>query len=139
MALAPRGPAAWAVLGLLALPAPGVGLMVAAWLGVRRLALRSGADALILATGASARRGLGDLVERRLANLVEEMAIAAGVPRLRVMVVEGDGSTPPAAPPGTTPRSSCPAAYSMPSGATPPAPWWSTLLAMARPATWGWP
>jgi Zn-dependent protease with chaperone function len=90
MALAPGVVrAAWAVLGLVALLAPGVGLMVAAWLGVRRLALRSGADALILATGARPPRP-GDLVERRLANLVEEMAIAAGVPRPRVMVVEGD-------------------------------------------------
>jgi Zn-dependent protease with chaperone function len=73
----------------LALLAPGVGVMAAAWLGVRRLARRSGADALVLASGA--RPPLpGDLTERRLVNLVEEVALAAGVLPPRVVVLDAD-------------------------------------------------
>ena len=49
------------------------------WLCVRRLMLRSGAGAVALAAGA--RPPSGDLEERQLVNLVEEMALAAGVPR----------------------------------------------------------
>lgn len=74
--------------GGLALLAPGVALMVATWRGVRRLLLRSGADALVLATGA--RPPSGDPAEQRLVHLVAEVAIAAGAAPPRVMVVDDD-------------------------------------------------
>ena len=47
--------------------------------------LRSGVAAVALA---GARPPSGDLEERQLVNLVEEMALAAGVPPPRVMVVD---------------------------------------------------
>ena len=70
-------------LGLLV---PGLVAMGLIWLCVRRLMLRSGAGAVALAAGA--RAPSGDLEERQLVNLVEEMALAAGVPPPRVMVVD---------------------------------------------------
>lgn len=82
---------AWGVTGTLLLLAPAAGLMVATWLGVRRLVRRSGADALVLATGARPPRR-GDPTEQRLVNLVDEMAIAAGVPSLQVMVLDEDNN-----------------------------------------------
>jgi Zn-dependent protease with chaperone function len=63
--------------------------MVATWLCVRRLFLRAGPEALVLAAGARP-PAPGDLEERQLANLVEEMAIAAGITPPRVLVVDGD-------------------------------------------------
>ena len=65
---------------------PGLVAMSLIWLCVRRLMLRSGAGAVALAAGA--RPPSGDLEERQLVNLVEEMALAAGVPPPRVMVVD---------------------------------------------------
>jgi Zn-dependent protease with chaperone function len=65
---------------------PGLVAMSLIWLCVRRLMLRSGAGAMALAAGA--RPPSGDLQERQLVNLVEEMALAAGVPPPRVMVVD---------------------------------------------------
>jgi Zn-dependent protease with chaperone function len=65
---------------------PGLLFMGLVWLCVRRLMLRSGAGAMALAAGA--RPPSGDLEERQLVNLVEEMALAAGVPPPRVMVVD---------------------------------------------------
>jgi Zn-dependent protease with chaperone function len=65
---------------------PGLVAMGLIWLCVRRLMLRFGAGAVALAAGA--RPPSGDLEERQLVNLVEEMALAAGVPPPRVMVVD---------------------------------------------------
>jgi Zn-dependent protease with chaperone function len=65
---------------------PGLVVMSLIWLCVRRLMLRAGAGAVALAAGA--RPPSGDLEERQLVNLVEEMALAAGVPPPRVMVVD---------------------------------------------------
>src|SRR4051812_10743938 len=56
--------------------APGMAVMVLLWLGVRRV-LGGGVGALLLALGARDPRP-GDLEERQVQNLVEEMAIAAG-------------------------------------------------------------
>jgi Zn-dependent protease with chaperone function len=72
-----------------ALVVPGIVAMGAAWLCVRRLFLRSGAGAVALAAGARPPRP-GDLEERQLVNLVEEMAVAAGVPPPRVLVYDAD-------------------------------------------------
>jgi Zn-dependent protease with chaperone function len=66
---------------------PGMVAMLVVWLCVRRLFLRAGAGAVALATGARPPRP-GDLEERQLVNLVEEMAIAAGVPPPRVLVLD---------------------------------------------------
>jgi Zn-dependent protease with chaperone function len=68
---------------------PGMVLMGLAWLCVRRLFMRSAAGAVVLAAGARPPRP-GDAEERQLVNLVEEMALAAGVPPPRVMVLDAD-------------------------------------------------
>ncbi|HET6949719.1 MAG TPA: M48 family metalloprotease [Acidimicrobiales bacterium] len=77
---------AWAAAALVV---PGIVAMFVVWRCVRRLFMRSGAGAVVLAAGARAPRP-GDLEERQLVNLVEEMALAAGVPRPRVMLVDAD-------------------------------------------------
>jgi Zn-dependent protease with chaperone function len=82
-------PAREAVAVAVALVVPGMLLMAAAWLCVRRLFLRSGAGAVVLAAGARPPRP-GDIEERQLVNLVEEMAIAAGVRPPRVMILDAD-------------------------------------------------
>lgn len=68
---------------------PGMVVMVLAWLCVRRLFMRSAAGAVILAAGARP-PDHNDLEERQLSNLIAEMAIAAGVPPPRVMVLDDD-------------------------------------------------
>ena len=82
-------PAREVVAVAVALLVPGMLLMVAAWLCMRRLFLRAGAGAVVLAAGARPPRP-GDLEERQLVNLVEEMAIAAGVRPPRVMILDAD-------------------------------------------------
>lgn len=72
-----------------ALVVPGMVVMGVTWLGVRRLVLRAGAGAVVLAAGARPPRP-GDIEERQLVNLVEEMALAAGVPPPRVMLLDSD-------------------------------------------------
>jgi Zn-dependent protease with chaperone function len=84
----PVSPAEVATIAV-ALVVPGMVLMGVTWLGVRRLFLRSGAGAVVLAAGARPPRP-GDLEERQLVNLVEEMALAAGVPPPRVMLLDSD-------------------------------------------------
>jgi Zn-dependent protease with chaperone function len=73
----------------LALVVPGMLAMLALWLAVRRLFLRAGAGAFVVAAGARPPRP-GDVEERQLVNLVEEMALAAGVPPPRVLLVDAD-------------------------------------------------
>jgi Zn-dependent protease with chaperone function len=68
---------------------PGSAVVVAAWLVVWRLLLRVGPEAAVLATGARPPRD-DDPEERQLVNLVEELAIAAGIPPPRVRVVDRD-------------------------------------------------
>lgn len=68
---------------------PGLVVVIAAWLAVRRLFLRSGAEAVVLAAGARPPRA-DDVEEQQLVNLVEETAIAAGVPPPRVRILESD-------------------------------------------------
>lgn len=62
-----------------ALLLPGAIVLVLAWLGVRRLFRRSAAGSGVLLLGARDPRP-HDREEHQLANLVEEMAIAAGIP-----------------------------------------------------------
>jgi Zn-dependent protease with chaperone function len=68
---------------------PGILLMMALWLGVRALFRRAGVGGLLLAIGA--RDPLpGDLEERQLQNVIEEMAVAAGLKPPRVVLLESD-------------------------------------------------
>lgn len=71
----------------IALVAPGAVVLAGLWLLVRRIFLRSGAGALLLSMGAREPRS-GDLEEQQLANLIGEMAIAAGVKPPRVMLLD---------------------------------------------------
>ena len=62
--------------------------MLLAWLGARALFLGAGVESLLRSLGAREPRP-GDLEERQLQNLVEEMAIAAGVRPPRVAILDG--------------------------------------------------
>jgi len=80
-----------ALLGVIlvaALVIPGSLIMLLAWLGARALFLGGGADALLRSLGARDPRS-DDPEERQLQNLVEEMAIAAGVRPPRVAILDG--------------------------------------------------
>ena len=80
-----------ALLGVLlvaALVIPGSLIMLLAWLGARALFLSGGAEGLLRSLGTREPRP-NDLEERQLQNLVEEMAIAAGVRPPRVAIVDG--------------------------------------------------
>lgn len=68
---------------------PGILAMLGAWLLVRRVFMRAAAGAVVLASGARPPDPT-DVGERQLTNLVAEMALAAGVPPPRVMVVDAD-------------------------------------------------
>jgi hypothetical protein len=58
---------------------PGVLLMMALWLGVRALFRRAGVGGVLLAIGARDPRP-GDLEERQLQNVIEEMACTPRLP-----------------------------------------------------------
>ena len=99
--------------GAALLLAPGAIALVLLWLALRALFLGGGTGGVVLALGARAPRR-DDPEERQLVNLIEEMAIAAGVPPPRVAVldpapepaadaVENSSASPPSAP---TPPSS---------------------------------
>ncbi|HEX8003545.1 MAG TPA: M48 family metalloprotease [Mycobacteriales bacterium] len=77
-----------AVLAVAALVVPGSVALLLAWAGVRRVFGRAGSGTAVLALGA--REPRGDLEERQLRNVVDEMAAAAGVPAPRVMVLDSD-------------------------------------------------
>lgn len=77
------------VAGLAALLVPGILVMLALWLLLRRLFSGAGVDGLVIGLGARPPR-LDDLEERQLVNVVEEMAIAAGLPAPRVMLLDGE-------------------------------------------------
>jgi Zn-dependent protease with chaperone function len=69
--------------------APGVVLIGLCWLAIHWLFRRAGTGGAILALGARAPRP-GDLEEQQLVNIVQEMAIAAGIPSPRVLLLDGD-------------------------------------------------
>ena len=74
-----------------AMLAPGIVAIIALWLGVRAVLGRSGVGALLLTLGART-PAPADLEERQIQNLVEEMAVAAGLPPPRVMLLDGDAA-----------------------------------------------
>jgi Zn-dependent protease with chaperone function len=66
---------------------PGMVLQFLLWLGIRALYLRAGAGGVLLTLGARPPR-LEDLKEKKLVDVVEEMAIAGGVASPKVMLLE---------------------------------------------------
>lgn len=77
-----------ALLLVAGLVVPGSIVMLLAWLGARALFLNAGVESLLRSLGAREPHP-GDLEERQLQNLVEEMAIAAGVRPPRVRILDG--------------------------------------------------
>ncbi len=69
---------------------PGAVLMGVCWVVVRRLFMQGGVGGILLSLGAREPRP-DDLEERQLQNVVEEMAVAAGVPAPRVLLLDGPG------------------------------------------------
>ena len=86
--------------GLAALLLPGLGAALLLWLALRTVLRRDGAGGLLEALGARESRP-DDPEERQLVNLVEEMAIAAGAPAPRVLLL--DRADPNAAAVGSSP------------------------------------
>jgi Zn-dependent protease with chaperone function len=82
------------VLAVAAMILPGMGLMVLIWLGYRALFRVAGVGGSLLALGAREPRP-DDFEERQLANVVEEIAVAAGLRPPAVRIV--DASVPNAA------------------------------------------
>lgn len=81
--------------------APGIALMLLVWPAIRELFDNVGVGVTLLALGAREPRP-GDPEERQLVNVVEEMAIAAGLPAPRVMLI--DSYVANAAVVGSSPR-----------------------------------
>jgi Zn-dependent protease with chaperone function len=71
----------------IAILVPGMILQFLLWLAIRALYLRAGAGCVLLTLGARAPR-LEDLKEKRLVDVVEEMAIAGGVESPKVMILD---------------------------------------------------
>ena len=70
---------------------PWFGLIISAIaIGVARYAYRTGPEKVLWATGAREVIDPQDDAERQLVNVVEEMAIAAGLPRPRIWIVPDD-------------------------------------------------
>jgi Zn-dependent protease with chaperone function len=80
---------------------PGILLMLLIWPAMRLLFRRGGSEGILLSFGARAPRP-GDLEERQLVNVIEEMAIAANLPAPRVMLI--DSAVANAAVIGSSPR-----------------------------------
>ncbi len=70
-----------------ALIAPGIVVMLSIWVGLRALLRRSGVGGILLALNAREVRR-DDLEEHQLANVAEEMAVAAGVPPPRLVMLD---------------------------------------------------
>lgn len=81
--------------------APGVILMLLIWPAIRELFDNVGVGMALLALGAREPQA-GDLEERQLVNVVEEMALAAGLPAPRVRLI--DSYVANAAVVGSSPR-----------------------------------
>jgi Zn-dependent protease with chaperone function len=77
-----------ALVTAIVLVGPGAVAVGLAWLGTGALFRRAGPEALVRALGGRPPRA-GDLEEHQLNNVVEEMAIAAGVRPPRVMLLDG--------------------------------------------------
>jgi Zn-dependent protease with chaperone function len=88
-------------LTLAALVGPGMLITVLVWLGYRALFRRAGVGGMLLRLGARPPR-VDDPEERRLVNLVEEMAIAGGLPAPGVRLL--DSPIPNAVAIGSTPE-----------------------------------
>lgn len=76
-----RGAVVWLV--------PGMLFMLGCWVVLRALFRHGGAGGVLLTLGAREPRP-GDFEERQLVNVVEEIAIAAGLPAPKVMLLESD-------------------------------------------------
>jgi Zn-dependent protease with chaperone function len=76
---------AWAIASAVLLP--GVALMIASWIIVRRLFLHGSVGGILLSLGARDPK-LGDLEETQLQNVISEMAIAAGVPSPKLKLLD---------------------------------------------------
>lgn len=77
-----------AALGVLMVLLPGVLTMLAIWFFLRRLFSGAGVGGLVIGLGARPPVPT-DLEERQLVNVVEEMALAAGLPAPKVMLLDG--------------------------------------------------
>jgi Zn-dependent protease with chaperone function len=66
---------------------PGIVMMVITWGGLRRLFHHVGAGLVVLDLGARPPKD-GDFEEHQLANIVEEMALAAGIPPPKAMILD---------------------------------------------------
>jgi len=75
------------LLGLSAMLLPGSAVMVLIWLGLRSVFLRSGTGGMLLSLRAREPRAY-DPEEKQLVNVVEEMAIAAGLSPPRVKILD---------------------------------------------------
>lgn len=68
---------------------PGIVIQFLLWLGMRALFLRAGAGGVLLTLGARV-PNTEDLKEKRLVDVVAEMAIAGGLPPLKVMLLDSE-------------------------------------------------
>jgi Zn-dependent protease with chaperone function len=82
-------PMAETIVGLAAMLLPGAVAMVLIWLGLCLFFLRAGVGGTLSALRAREPRD-GDPEERQLVNVVEEMAVAAGLRPPRVMLLDSD-------------------------------------------------
>ena len=78
-----------AIAGGFALMAPGILIMLVFWILLRRLFSGAGVGGLLIGLGAR-EPSPNDFEEHQLVNVVEEMAIAAGLPVPRVMLFDGE-------------------------------------------------
>jgi Zn-dependent protease with chaperone function len=88
-----RGQMSWsitgaALLGTISMLLPGILAMLGLWHLLRRLFSGAGVGGLVIGLGAR-EPDQTDLEERQLVNVVEEMAIAAGLPAPKVMLLDG--------------------------------------------------
>jgi len=79
------------ILGATVMLLPGVSLSLSLWLGIGLLFRRSGVGGALLALNAR-EPNRNELKELQLADVVQEMAIAAGVPPPTVMLIDSPGA-----------------------------------------------
>lgn len=89
------------IIGGAVLLLPGVTLTLALWVGLNALFQRAGVGGALLALKAR-EPSPADLRELQLCDVIEEMAIASGLPAPKVMLIDGPGAN--AAAIGTSPR-----------------------------------
>jgi Zn-dependent protease with chaperone function len=77
------------VYSALAVLLPGMAVQFVLWTGIRAMYLRAGAGGVLLTLGARPPR-LMDLAEKKLVDVVEEIAIAGGVESPKVMLLDSD-------------------------------------------------